>query len=243
MENNIEGRKIVIIGGSSGIGAAITKLLSQKGAKLTITGRNKKKLQDIEKETQNDIHIENFDFTDEKSVKEFFSTIDEIDDLIIVAAGSPKTGNFLEDGSLRNIHDYIQQKLWGVIYSAYYGLPKVKGSVIFFIGGAGRRAFSGCTPLAVVNTAIVGLAKTIAVEIKPKRVNVVCPGTVKTDAWNYMEKEEREEFFKSCESGNPLGRLGTPEDNAQAVLFLLSTTYLNGIVLDVVGGETIDFMH
>jgi NAD(P)-dependent dehydrogenase (short-subunit alcohol dehydrogenase family) len=241
----LHGRTIAVIGGNSGIGLGVTNLLSEQGANLIVTGRNKEKLEKVKSENKNVTSTASFDFTDETSVKTFFNAIDELDDLIIVAAGSPKTGPFLDDGSLSNIDGYINQKLWGVIYTAYYGVPKVKsnGSIIFFIGGAGRRAFAGCTPLAIVNTAIVGFAKTLAVEVKPKRINVVCPGVVATDAWNYMPDDEREEFYKASASGNPLGRLGTPEDSAQAVLFLLTARYINGIVLDVVGGETIDFMH
>jgi NAD(P)-dependent dehydrogenase (short-subunit alcohol dehydrogenase family) len=238
-------RRIVIIGGSSGIGAGITNLLSENGADLIITGRNQAKLEKIKLENQNIKEIAKFDFTDENSVKTFFDSIDEFNDLIIVAAGSPKTGLFLNDDSISNIKDYINQKLWGVIYTAYYGIPKIRknGSIIFFIGGAGRRAFPECTPLAIVNTAIVGFAKTLAVEIKPKRINVVCPGVVATDAWNYMREDERKKFFDMCAANNPLGRLGTPVDIAKAVLFLLTSDYINGVVLDILGGETIDFMH
>lgn len=56
-------------------------------------------------------------------------------------------------------------------------------------------------------------------------------------------EEEKQHFLDACAAGNPLGRIGTPEDTAQAVLFLLTSEYVNGIVLDVVGGETVDFMH
>lgn len=238
-------RKIVIVGGSSGAGAAITDFLSENGAELIITGRNKAALEKVKSENQNVKSIAQFDFTDEKAVKSFFDSIGEFDDLIIVAAGSPKTGPFLDGGSLSNIDDYINQKLRGVIYTAYYGIPKLKpkGSVIFFNGQAGKKAISGCTPLAIVNNAIVGLAKTLAVEVKPKRVNVVCLGVADTGAWNYMPEDERTAFFNICANGNPLGRIGTSEDVARAVLFLLTADYINGIVLDVTGGETVDFMH
>jgi NAD(P)-dependent dehydrogenase (short-subunit alcohol dehydrogenase family) len=240
---SLDGRRVVIIGGSSGIGSAVTQLLSQQGADLIVTGRDRAKLEATRQQNPGVRAIADFDFSNEDAVRAFFASIDDFDDLVVVAAGSPKTGSFFEDGSIDNIRDYIDQKLWGVIYTARYGMPKMRGSVVFFIGGAGRRAFFGCTPLAVVNTAIVGLAKTLALEVKPRRVNVVCPGVVATDAWNHMAAAEREEFFKECAANNPLGRLGTPEDVAEAVLFLLTSRYVNGIVLDVIGGETTDFMH
>lgn len=241
----LQGRTVVVVGGSSGIGGAVTTLLSERGADLVVSGRNRKSLEKIRTQNPGVRNVAAFDFTNEREVESFFRSVGEFDHLVVVAAGSPSTGPFLEDESMQNIRGYIDQKLWGVIYTAYYGVPKIrdKGSIVFFIGGAGRRAFPGCTPLAIVNTAIVGFAKTLAVEIKPKRVNVVCPGVVATDAWNYMSRSERKEFFELCASGNPLERLGTPEDTAHAVEFLLSSEYVNGVVLDVIGGETIDFMH
>lgn len=242
---NLVNRKIVIIGGTSGIGYATTEILSNSNANLIITGRNKSKLEKMESEMDNVISTSAFDFTNEKAVKAFFDSIDQFDDLVIVAAGAPKTGLFLSNNGIENITNYINQKLIGVLYTAKYGIQKMSenGSVTFFIGGAGRKAYPTCTPLAVVNTAIVGFAKTLTVEIQPKRVNVISIGVVETDAWNYMDKEEREKFFKECAEGNLLKRIGSAEDVAKAVMFLLTSDYVNGIVLDVLGGETVDLMH
>ena len=87
------------------------------------------------------------------------------------------------------------------------------------------------------------MAKNLVVEIKPKRANVIYLGVVNTEAWDYMGEKEKKDFFNMCASGNPLDRIATPEDVAKAVLFLLTCEYINGIVLDVIGGETVEFMH
>ncbi len=241
----LDRQRVVVIGGSSGIGLGITRALAANGARLILTGRTARTLEAAKAAHPNVEAVAAFDFTDEWAVETFFASTGPIDHLVLVAAGSPRTRPFLEKGALSDIGDYLQQKLWGVLYTAHHGIPRIRrgGSIVFFIGGAGRRAIPGTAPLAVVNTATVGLAKTVAAEIKPTRVNVVCPGVVDTGCWDYMGEPGKRAFLDSCASGNPLGRLGTPDDVAEAVLFLLGSDYVNGVVLDVVGGETVDFMH
>lgn len=236
----LKNQKIIVIGGSRGIGIEITRALGKHGAKLIITGRNQEALEAAKTSIPNIIRTACFDFADEMAVKQFFKTVNEVDHLLLVAGGAPLEGEFLNT-DISKIEGYFTQKFWGVVRTAQCGIPvvKPKGSITFFIGRAGRAALSGWSAVAAVNMAIVGLAKTIALEIAPKRVNVIAPGLIDTHVYDSMSAGKRQTYYSDTASNIPAGRIGKPEDVAQCVELLLTCDYVNGIVLDVNGGGTI----
>jgi NAD(P)-dependent dehydrogenase (short-subunit alcohol dehydrogenase family) len=138
---SLDKQKIIVIGGTRGIGLETTRILAYHGAKLIITGRDQEALEDFRKSIPNVIRIACFDFTDERAVRQFFKTVDEVDHLLLVAGGTPLEGGFLET-DISRIKGYFDQKFWGVVRTAKYGIPsvKLKGSITFFIGRAGRSA-------------------------------------------------------------------------------------------------------
>ena len=111
------------------------------------------------------------------------------------------------------------------------------GSILFTIGGAARSAIPGTTGVAAVNGAIMGMAMTLAKELAPIRVNVLSPGLVDTPAYNWMSAEEKEAFFKEMGGNLPVGRVGQPDEIAQAALFSLSNGFTTGAILDVNGSS------
>jgi NAD(P)-dependent dehydrogenase (short-subunit alcohol dehydrogenase family) len=235
---------IVVIGGSSGIGEATTKLLSENGATLIVTSRTQAALDKVRSENSGVEATACFDFGDEDAVKAFFDGIEAIDHLVIVAAGYPGMAAVSDPDFVSQVREYFDQKFWGVVYVAKHGIPKVKrgGSVVFFVGEAGRNSYAGCSPVAAVNNAITGMAKTLAAEIAPTRVNVLCPGLIDTPVYDGLSEKERADMYAKNAAENPVGRMGTPEDIASGVLFLIMNGYVNGTVLDISGGQTIDKM-
>jgi NAD(P)-dependent dehydrogenase (short-subunit alcohol dehydrogenase family) len=236
-------QKVIIVGGSRGIGLETTRTLAKHGARLIITGKNRDSIDSAAASIPGVIRTACFDFTDELQVTRFFNGVDDVDHLVLVAGGTPVRGVFSET-DIASMKGYFAQKFWGVVLTAQKGIPKIKptGSITFFVGRAGRSAISGWSAVAAVNLAIIGLAKTIALEIAPKRVNVIAPGLVDTHAYENMSETQRREFYRGVEANVPLGRIGTPEDVARCVLLLLSCEFVNGVVLDVNGGGTIDNM-
>ena len=81
------------------------------------------------------------------------------------------------------------------------------------------------------------MIRSLAVELAPIRVNAVSPGTIDSGAWDALGEQAKAEFFRNLSATNPVQRVGTAGDVAQAVLFALTSTFLTGVTLPVDGGE------
>lgn len=97
-----------------------------------------------------------------------------------------------------------------------------------------------CTGLGAVNSAVEGLTRGLALELGPKtRVNCCSPGMVSTEAYAGVDDDARERMYKSTGDSLPVGRIGLPEELADAVLYLMGNTYTTGHALDVDGGHLV----
>jgi NAD(P)-dependent dehydrogenase (short-subunit alcohol dehydrogenase family) len=234
---SLEGQKVVVVGGSSGMGLATAKALVEADARVIIAGRSPEKLDSAREHIAGEVQTYSVDFTDEEAVKEFFEHFDKIDHLIVAASGPQAWGHFsqIEPGDLRNA---FEAKFWGHFHCAKYALPHLRkdSSITFFAGAASRATLPGAAGVAAVNAAITGMAITMARELAPLRVNVISPGPVDTPAYDWMTPEEKGEFFKQMSVRLPVKRIGRAEEVAGAVLFLLNNSFITGAVLDIDGG-------
>jgi NAD(P)-dependent dehydrogenase (short-subunit alcohol dehydrogenase family) len=230
-------QKIVVIGGSSGMGLATAKRLAQEGAHVVIASRSEEKLKTALHEIEGKAEAKSLDFTDEEAVRSFFEWVGRFDHLVLMGAGLPAWGNFQEIQTAA-LESAFKTKFWGYFFCAKYAVPYLRenGSILFTIGGAARSAIPSTAGLAAVNGAIMCMAFTLAKELAPIRVNILSPGLVDTPAYNWMSEEEKQGFYEQVGGNLPVGRLGKPDEIAEAAHYLIMNGYTTGAVLDVDGG-------
>jgi NAD(P)-dependent dehydrogenase (short-subunit alcohol dehydrogenase family) len=232
----LRGKKVVIIGGSSGIGLATGKAAAAEGAQVIIASRSEEKLRKAAAEIKGNVESVPVNTLEEGSVKALFNRVGEFDHL--ATPGSEAAwGPFLEMG-LPAAKSGFDSKFWGQYLAAKYGAPKIRqgGSITLFSGAYSQRPGRGATLLSAINSAVEGLGRALAVELSPTRVNVISPGLVDTPIYSGMPEEKRKAMFSAVAAANLVKRVGKPEDIAETVLYLMNNGYTTGSTLYVEGG-------
>jgi NAD(P)-dependent dehydrogenase (short-subunit alcohol dehydrogenase family) len=245
----VKGKIAIITGATSGIGEATTKLFIQNHAKVFLTGRNEEKLKSLQKEFGNDrVGILAGNITDsqfrEKLVNSCLETFGDID-ILVNSAGIIGTGT-IENTSLDDFKAMMDINVYSVFHLIQLVTPflkKRKGSVVNVSSVTGIRAFPGVLAYCVSKAAVDQLTRVVALELAPYqvRVNAVNPGVVVTNLHKRggMDEKTYVEFLEKSKLTHPLGRVGQPEDVAEAILYLASerSGWVTGVSLPVDGGR------
>lgn len=237
---SLEGKTALIVGGASGIGRATAKMAAELGAQVLIASRSEAKLAKVAEEIGQGTKFSAVDMTDETAVRTWAAELPEIDYLVI-SASSAAHGPFTtaETGPLRAMFD---AKFFGPYVTAREVLPKLRkgGSIMLFSGVLSRRPGQNCAGLGAVNGAVEALTRAMALELGPDiRVNCLSPGMVRSEAYASVPEDAREAMYQNTGESLPVGRVGLPDEIAQAVLASLTNGYLTGQILDVDGGHMI----
>lgn len=222
--------KIVVFGGGSGVGLAAAKLLAARGDEVIVAGRD---LSPIE-----GLRTYSVDGKEVAAIEAFFAEVGEIDHLVITAGATNRGGSFVDDITDASFRATFDGKFWVQVNVAHRGARRVRkgGSITLFSGGANRRALRGMANIAAVNGALDAIVPTLAVELAPTRVNAISPGTLRTTYWAGMPDDQLEAVFARVAAGLPAGRVGTADDIARAVAFVIDSGFMTGTVLCVDGG-------
>lgn len=233
---SLAGRKIVIVGGTSGMGRAVAELALEHGAAVVIVGRDPQKAETTAAQVGPGVTGLSCDLTDPTSIDALAQRIGSLDHLVLSAA-SLNYGPFLEL-SPADAHATMDSKFWGYYLTTRALAPQLAadGSITFFSGVAAVRPEKGSVMVTAVNAAIEGLTRSLAIELAPRRVNAVSPGIVETPSWAHLSEDERTQMFEQLSSSLPAGRVGQPDDIARAVLELIGNGYSTGDVRNVDGG-------
>ena len=238
IEQNFEGQRVVITGGAGGIGSALARDIVRRGGTVVLVGRDARRLAAAAAEMGDAAEIAVFDVTDEAAVAAFFASQPPLDHLVTAAAGTTRgTVVELEVATARAL---FESKYWGLYLCARYAIPLLKagGSIVLFSGWVSRKPMAGASTLAAVDAAIEALGRTLALEIAPRRANVVTPGAIDTPLWGArLTPEQQREHFAKVGQSLPVGRAGTAEDVSHAVRFLMENGFTTGAVVDVDGGQ------
>lgn len=234
----LKGQRVVITGGSSGIGLAVAQMVIARGGQTVLIGRSQEKLDAAASTLGPAATTLALDVTDERAVAAAFAQLGSFEHLVTAAAGTARgTVVELEVGVARAL---FESKYWGQYHCVKYGAPQLAptGSVVLFSGWISRKPMLGTSTLAAVDAAIEALARTLALELAPVRVNAITPGMIDTPLWSArLTPEQQRAHFAAVAATLPVGRFGTAEDVAHAVLFLLENGFTTGTVLDIDGGQ------
>jgi len=230
-------QRILIVGGSSGMGLAAARLLASMGAEVHIAARDPLKLEAAAATIAGKVAAHCVDFSDQASLARLATELARIDHLVLAASTQAAWGPFasISTDALRKA---LEGKLIGYWATIQAMLPILRrdGSIVLLTGAASRTGMPNTAGLAAVNGAITQMAQTLAKELAPLRVNVVSPGLVDTPAYDGMPVEAKAALFASTAATLAVGRTGTSADIASAIAFLIDNTFTTGALLDVDGG-------
>ena len=239
-ENGFKNKRVVIVGGSSGIGFAVAEEAASQGAEVVIVSSKAERVQESIQSIGGDAQGQAVDVSDEKAVKSFFTNLGAFDHLVFIAGDSLQLHE-LADTDLKRARRAFELRYWSALATVKYGSPQIRksGSIVLTTGVAGRRPHSGWVIAASVCGTIEALTRALAIELAPIRVNAVSPGVVRTNLWQTMSSEEREQLFETVGKLLPVGRVGEAHDIAQAYLFLMKEGFSTGQTVVVDGGTVL----
>jgi NAD(P)-dependent dehydrogenase (short-subunit alcohol dehydrogenase family) len=239
-ENSLRNKRILVLGGSSGIGLAVAQQAAAQGAQIVVASSNPDRVQEAVQTVGAATEGRTVDLFKESSIQDLFAEFGDFDHLVFTAGDTLQLGEIAAT-NLDQARRAFDLRYWAALAAVKYGSPHLRrgGSIVLTTGVAGRRPHRGWALGASVTSAVEGLTRALAVELAPLRVNAVSPGMVRTGLWKNMTEQERDAMYQNVGKNLLVGRVGEVEDIAHAYLYLMRESYSTGQVIVVDGGATL----
>jgi NAD(P)-dependent dehydrogenase (short-subunit alcohol dehydrogenase family) len=242
-QSRLAGKRVAVIGGTSGIGFAIAAGALAEGAQVFVGSSNAANVERSLARLGAGASGAAVDVRDEASVAAFFERAGAFDHLAYTAGdwAPNRGGGAIAALDLATANATFTVRFWGALAAVKHAQGRIArdGSITLTDGAIAHRPRKGAALSTAMAGAIEHLTRALAVDLAPLRVNTVCPGYVLTEVWDSMPAERREAQFKHVAERQPLPRIGVPDEVAEAYLYLMRGGYSTGQVLVVDGGMTL----
>jgi NAD(P)-dependent dehydrogenase (short-subunit alcohol dehydrogenase family) len=241
LTNGDANEHVLVVGGSSGIGFAVAAQFLADGAAVTIVGRSLERLAQASQKLSNATGLKAIaaDAAHEDQVERLFASAGDLTHIVSTAADVSGAYALLPDLDIFNARRVIDSKLIAALLLAKHGAPRLSpsGSITLTSGIAAYRPAPRGSVVAAVNGALESLVSALAIELAPIRVNAISPGWVDTPIWESFAGERKAAVLDSMAKRLPVGRVGQPDDIAQAIVATARNGFISGTVVHVDGGQ------
>jgi NAD(P)-dependent dehydrogenase (short-subunit alcohol dehydrogenase family) len=236
MSGALQDQTVLVVGRGGGLAHAVTLAARDAGAHVIAAGRDQRTLAAVYA-SEPGVSTETVDLTDEASIAALGDRLGSIGH--VVSTASARARGRLADLDRDAIRRSFDTKVIGPLLLAKHLAPRMseKGSFVLFSGVAAAKIAVGTLGVAITNGAADVLARSLALELAPIRVNAISPGVIDTGAWDAFGEQGKADYFADISARNPARRIGTADDIAQGVLFAMTSTFLTGVTLHIDGGE------
>ncbi|OQV05185.1 hypothetical protein CLAIMM_09965 [Cladophialophora immunda] len=243
--DKLAGQRILLVGGTGGVGISVAQALIEFGASVILSSSRESKVKDVCTQLIHDYpdakgRVSGFACdlaspTVEANIEDLFKKVGEVDHIVYMA-GDRLPMIPLEEVTLEKWQKCNQVRTIAAILVVKIGtrfMKKDRHSSIVLTGGSisGKPIAGGWSMLALIGAGLNGLARQLAFDLAPIRVNCVAPGVIETDLWQGLGEEGKKAFFAGHESKIPTGKVGQPVDLAEAYLYCLKDANATGIVI------------
>ncbi len=215
---------------------ATARRLKALGLAVTIAGRDRAKIDAAAKAIDGVAAIA-LDARDPTAARAAFTALGTVDHLILALGGNRGAGP-ITSLSAEDFRAPFEDKTFPHVACVQAALPVLgpRASITLVSAVSAQAAMPGTAGLAAANAAIETLVPILAVELKPMRVNGVSPGVIDTPWWDFLPAEQKAAAFADFAGRTPVGRIGTADDVAKAIAFLVDDDFMSGHVLVCDGG-------
>lgn len=239
MTEQLKNQRVVITGITGGIANATAQRLLNSGAELLVSARSESDLEKTLASLSGNATGYVMDLLDESSVKAFFEQVGAFDHLVTPAASAMMAP--IAEMDFDQARTLLESKQWGQLLCVHHALKHIRttGSISLFSGTVTQKPLPGGSMYAAVGAATEAAGRIWALEQAPLRINTVVPGVIRTDIWDDLlgSSEAANAQLDAIAQALPVGHVGTPDDIAKAVHFLIDNEFVNGISLVVDGGH------
>lgn len=230
-------RRVVVLGGTSGIGFGIAAAAADAGAEVVVASSQQSSVDKALTGLPSTASGRALDLGDREKVNALFAELGEIDHLVFTA-GEPLALMPIETLDLDAARDSFGLRYFGALSAVHAAAPGLRagGSITLTSGSAGERGGPGWSVASSICGAVEALTRSLAIELAPLRVNAVAPGVVRSPLWRGMNETDREQMYQQIGTGLPAGRVGEIADVVQASLYCMTQNWTTGTILHIDGG-------